>query len=154
MPVQKRTAAPARRFVATLSVLALAALGLDAAGAATRVPFQQQVQLQCGSGVCRADFVDLADNQALDVTHVWCEFNLASGGTAFRGTVYYVPSTPYFSAPLDLLWFRLVGTQHAYTFGADPDMRVPLGKRLTVAINYAGTLHSGNCSFTGFRITV
>ena len=152
MSNQKRSAAPARRSAAVLTLFALAACGLDAAGAATRVPFQQQVALSCSAGYCSANFVHLPANQALDIEHVWCE--VFGTATVTRGIIGADPAAPFFSIPLDVGWFRIIGTTRFYNLEVDPGMRVPLGKRLKAIIDYSGPTPGGNCSFTGFKITV
>lgn len=141
------------RCSAALSLFALAAFSLDAAGAATRVPFQQQTQLNCQGGTCTAYFVDLPANQALDINNVWCELGVI-GGTANRAYIYSAPLSPVLKVPLEIGWDRFVGTIHYYTFRSDPNLRVALGRRLVAEIQHTGSGLLGFCTFTGFKITV
>jgi hypothetical protein len=139
------------RAAAAALCLAAVAAAESANAAQTRAPFQQTAILGCGGGNCRADFIDLPNNQALDIEHVWCE--LFTSGTVWRGQVYALPISPYFIIPLDLQWQRSHGATKGYTFGAEMSMRVPLGKQFTALINYDGVNPTGFCSFTGIRIT-
>lgn len=145
--------AAARRNAAALSLLLLALGAPQAADAATISHFQQHDSLSCGSGTCRADFIDLPPNQALDVEKVWCE--VYTTGTVWRGWIYSQPIEPYFTIPLELEWVRLAGgnTTKIYQLSVDAGMRVPLGRQLRVSLEYAGGSPIGSCSFVGQRIT-
>ena len=142
-----------RAAAASHAALALAAIAMSAstANASTRTVYQETANLSCGGGACRADFIDLPANQALDVEHVWCE--LFTSGTVWQARVYAAPIPPYFTIPLGLQWLRTTGSLKGYTLGAEVSMRVPLGKQFTAVISYDGANPTGSCSFTGVRIT-
>lgn len=152
MPDQNRSAAPARRLAAVLSLFALAAFGLNPAGASTRTPFQWMKTMNCYPGQCIVTLAQLAPNQALDVAHVWCEIEVETR-VRFAHVLVDAPGASFFSVPLDVGWERVDGAIRRYNLEVDPDLRVGAGGSLKVRIFYAGGVQSASCAFTGFRIT-
>jgi hypothetical protein len=54
---------------------------------------------------------------------------------------------------LALTWERANVTQKLYSFSADPDLRVPSGRKLRVMLGGDGNYKFGSCSIIGDRIT-
>lgn len=147
----------ARRAAGALAAFALALFAASSlappASAAVTTPLQQSVSDQCGTGFCRIDFIDLADNAVLDLDQVWCEVT-STGQNIYRVEFYYLPAPPSFSQPLTLAWHRLRTTTAYSTFTAATTMRVPKGRSLHAGIHYSGSgTPFATCGYTGERTT-
>jgi hypothetical protein len=131
----QKCAAGARHAAVALSVFVLAAVSFDTASAVSRAHFQQQVDLKCKASECRARFVDLPSNQALEIEHVWCDVTFQGTGYATgidSASIYSYPKTvPFFSVPLELGWDRIrdagVYKLHHSILRSDPNMLVAYG---------------------------
>jgi hypothetical protein len=125
-----------------------------ASAAVTRSIFQQKVALNCTQVLsCKVAFIQLAGNQALEITRAVCHVE-ESNGDVYAAHIFYLPAQPDYSEDLGLLWSREILGNAIYTLGGNTQIRIPAGKRLHIAIDFAGQFPTGFCSVSGEKITV
>ena len=142
----RRLALPA---TATLAVVATIVAPATASAALVATHFQQRVDLVCASG-CTAKFIKLAANEALNIDHVTCE--VTTGGEVVVVSIALLPDSLKFSIPLGLAWQREFLGANVFTFSAETNMRVPVGRQAQVVV-MAGGSPVGSCSITGTKLT-
>jgi hypothetical protein len=135
--------------------LAAALASAGPADAQTRVPYQTQVTLSCGPGVCAALFPIVGANKHLELQRVICHARLASTGAIYSVRLSFPRPNggPFvFDLAMDSKVFS-GGNFYDYVFGQDGPFIVPTGRQLRVDLdNGGGTPNLARCSILGHRI--
>lgn len=131
--------------------LAAALAYIAPASAATRAPYQKEVQLQCSGGSCTGSFPKLQNNQRLELSQVICRSGLQSSESMYEAVLSYGPVvTPFYYYLVLESKINSGGNTFIYVFGQDGLFLVSAGEQLFARLSYSGgTPGSTFCSIHG-----
>ena len=137
-----------RAAAAALALAASLVAAPSASAAVTTQHYQAMAQMVCNGG-CQVKWPQLASNRTLQIDHISCE---VIADDVQLATLQLLPASLSLNYPLPLQWERSTTGGQSYTFGGDLNLRVPLGKQLSVTFFVVAPV-GGYCTASGTLYT-